>query len=165
MKARATTYAPCTNYYTPGIAIQGGYGAAYDLIGGTGQMEVQANCAKTTPTLDIGKGDQADLIYKIAYLFYQNGAWVSQTLTSPNTLKYTNWYPASASFTIPSSALTSTSYTYAVGYVCSYVPFWAKDIKVGFANINAKAEDRGQTGLPGSIPAAPLHCCECHSFA
>ena len=38
------------------------------------------------------------------------------------------------------------------------VPFWAKDIKVGFANINAKAEDRRQAGLPRGLPAASLPC-------
>ena len=37
------------------------------------------------------------------------------------------------------------------------VPFWAKDIKVGFANINAKAEGmREPACLPRGIPAAPL---------
>jgi hypothetical protein len=37
------------------------------------------------------------------------------------------------------------------------VPFWAKDIKVGFSNINAKAEgiEKG-TCLPRGIPAAAL---------
>src|SRR5207244_11536249 len=36
-------------------------------------------------------------------------------------------------------------------------PFWAKEIKVGFSNINAKARrDRGKTGLPRSVPAAAL---------
>jgi len=35
------------------------------------------------------------------------------------------------------------------------VPFWAKDLKVGFANINAKAE--GIEGkLPRGVPAASL---------
>ena len=37
------------------------------------------------------------------------------------------------------------------------VPYWAKDIKVGFANINAKAEGiETQAGLPRSIPAPAL---------
>jgi putative SOS response-associated peptidase YedK len=37
------------------------------------------------------------------------------------------------------------------------VPFWAKDIKVGFANINAKAEGiEGKARLPRSVPAAAL---------
>jgi hypothetical protein len=37
------------------------------------------------------------------------------------------------------------------------VPFWAKDIKVGFANINAKAEGiEKQARLPRGVPAAPL---------
>jgi putative SOS response-associated peptidase YedK len=37
------------------------------------------------------------------------------------------------------------------------VPFWAKDIKVGFANINAKGRrDRGQARLPRGISAAAL---------
>ena len=37
------------------------------------------------------------------------------------------------------------------------VPFWAKDIKVGFSNINAKAEGiEEQTGFPRGVPAAAL---------
>ena len=37
------------------------------------------------------------------------------------------------------------------------VPFWAKDIKVGFANINAKAEGiEKQARFPRGVPAAPL---------
>jgi putative SOS response-associated peptidase YedK len=37
------------------------------------------------------------------------------------------------------------------------VPFWAKDIKVGFSNINAKGRrDRREAGLPRGIPAAAL---------
>jgi SOS response associated peptidase (SRAP) len=37
------------------------------------------------------------------------------------------------------------------------VPFWAKDLKVGFSNINAKAEgNRRETCLPRGIPAAAL---------
>jgi putative SOS response-associated peptidase YedK len=37
------------------------------------------------------------------------------------------------------------------------IPCWAKDIKVGFANINARRGDRGQTGVPRRIPAPALH--------
>ena len=37
------------------------------------------------------------------------------------------------------------------------VPYWAKDIKVGFANINAKAEGiEEQAGFPRGVPAAAL---------
>jgi putative SOS response-associated peptidase YedK len=37
------------------------------------------------------------------------------------------------------------------------VPFWAKDIKVGFSNVNAKAEgDRKQAGFPRGISASAL---------
>ena len=37
------------------------------------------------------------------------------------------------------------------------VPYWAKDIKVGFANINAKGEgDRDQAGVPRGVPAPAL---------
>lgn len=113
-----TTPAPCTNAYTPSVAIPSGYGAAYDLTGG-GQMEVQANCAKTTPTLDIGRNNQSDYVYKLGYL-YQNNAWQPYTLTSSSALVSSNWFPAFASVSLP-SGLPSSSWTYAVGYVCSYV--------------------------------------------
>src|SRR5713226_9049661 len=37
------------------------------------------------------------------------------------------------------------------------VPFWAKDIKVGFSNINAKAEGiESRPGLPRGISAAEM---------
>jgi putative SOS response-associated peptidase YedK len=47
------------------------------------------------------------------------------------------------------------------------VPYWAKDLKVGFANINAKAEGmenrpafRGafRTGLESALPARTIAC-------
>jgi hypothetical protein len=38
------------------------------------------------------------------------------------------------------------------------VPYWAKDIKVGFANVNAKPGDRKQARLPRDVPAAALSC-------
>jgi putative SOS response-associated peptidase YedK len=49
------------------------------------------------------------------------------------------------------------------------VPFWAKDIKVGFANINAKAEGSSQTPCwremdsnHQSLPRTGLHCTPQH---
>jgi hypothetical protein len=37
------------------------------------------------------------------------------------------------------------------------IPHWAKDINVGFANINAKAEgDREQAGLPRCLRTPPM---------
>ena len=37
------------------------------------------------------------------------------------------------------------------------VPYWAKDTKVGFANINAKGRgDRYAASLPRGLPASPL---------
>ena len=37
------------------------------------------------------------------------------------------------------------------------VPYWAKDLKVGFANINAQGRgDREPARLPRGVPAAPL---------
>ena len=38
----------------------------------------------------------------------------------------------------------------------SLIPYWAKDFKVGFANINAKAEGIDQAGVPSSVRAPPL---------
>ena len=38
------------------------------------------------------------------------------------------------------------------------VPFWAKDIKVGFANINEGRKDREQACVPRGVPAAALPC-------
>ncbi len=116
--ARAqTSQTPCTNYYTPGVPIPSGYGAAYDLTGG-GQTEVLANCAKATPTFDVGRSVSTDYVYKLAYV-YQNNAWAPQTLTSSSALVSSNWYTAFANVAIPSSSLSS-SWTYAVGYVCAW---------------------------------------------
>jgi hypothetical protein len=109
---------PCTNYYLPGIAIPSGYGASYDLTGG-GQTEITASCAKTTPTLDVGRNVSTDYVYKLAYI-YQGSAWAPQNLTSASALQSSNWYTGKASITLPSSSITS-SWTYAVGYVCAYV--------------------------------------------
>jgi putative SOS response-associated peptidase YedK len=38
----------------------------------------------------------------------------------------------------------------------SLIPCWAKDFKVGFANINAKAEGIDQAGVPSSVRAPSL---------
>ena len=115
--ALAASPSPCTNYYTPGIPIPSGYGAAYDLTGG-GQVEITADCAKATPTLDVGRNVSTDYIYKLAYI-YQNNAWQPQNLTSSSALVSSNWYTSFASVPLPSSSISS-SWTYAVGYVCAW---------------------------------------------
>ena len=97
----------CTNYYTPSIAVVGGYAAAYDLFG-TSQLLVQASCAKPTPTLDVGRGSTLDYIYKLGYI-YQNNAWAPLTLTSSSALVSSSWYPASASGPRPSQSTTGAT--------------------------------------------------------
>jgi len=41
----------CTNYYTPSIAVVGGYAAALRPL--AKPLLVQASCAKPTPTLEV----------------------------------------------------------------------------------------------------------------
>src|ERR1700724_1242846 len=41
---------------------------------------------------------------------------------------------------------------------CGRVPYWAKDIKIGFSPNNAMAETIGaKAGLPRGFPAPPMH--------
>jgi hypothetical protein len=87
----------CRNFYVSG------YGAAYDLTGG-GPMEVVANCAKATPTLNVGRNVSNGYIYKVNYI-YQNNAWQPFNLTSSSALQSNSWYSKFAPLPFPPAPL------------------------------------------------------------
>ncbi len=111
--ASTQTPTPFTSYYTTGVAIPSGYGAAYDLTG-EGQMEVFANCGKATPTLDIGGNISTNCVYTLTYI-YLNIPWQPQNLTS-SALQSNNSYTGSASATSGTTGGTAGSTT---GGACS----------------------------------------------
>jgi hypothetical protein len=66
--ALAQSTQPCTNYYAPGTTIPSGYAPPWDLVFSSGQLLVQASCAKSTLTLDVGRRNTADYVCKLANL-------------------------------------------------------------------------------------------------
>jgi hypothetical protein len=66
----------------------------------------------------VGRNVSTDYVYKRAYI-YQNNAWQPQNLTASTALVSSNWYTSFASVPLPSGSIT-TSWTYAVGYVCAW---------------------------------------------
>jgi hypothetical protein len=109
----------CTNYYVPGVAIPTGYAPPWDLVFSSGQLLVNVTCTTSAGTLTVGRGNVNDYVYKLGYL-YQNNAWAPLNLTSSSALQSNSWYIAQASVSLPASSISATTYTYVVGYVCSW---------------------------------------------
>jgi hypothetical protein len=78
-------------------------------------------CSSSFVTLDLGKGDPLQYIYRTGY-YYRTGlaSWMALTLTSPETLVSSNWYPKSASANLSIDSPQQAQDTYALGYLCTW---------------------------------------------
>jgi hypothetical protein len=105
-----------TDYYTSSVATPTGYGASYDLFSSQHELEVSVqNCPNNALTLTVGSNQSNQYIYNKGYV-YQSGSWQSINLTGTGLVSNA-WYPQIASAIL---SVTPTSWTYVVGYVCSW---------------------------------------------
>jgi hypothetical protein len=108
---------PCTNYYTSSVTVPTGYGAAYDLFSTQHELEVNVNCSGSNPVLTVGSNQSNQYVYNKGYV-YQSGSWQSITLTGAVVSGSTAWDTARSTASL--AGVSASSWTYVVGYVCSW---------------------------------------------
>ncbi len=113
----------CVNGYTSANRVPADSGAAYNVFSITTPRESVVKISCDANTLTVGSNLPTQYIYKTAQIF-KNGSWQPITLTSPNALVQTNWFPATASFNL-ASQFTADEIRHkgvsAAAYICSWV--------------------------------------------
>jgi hypothetical protein len=106
---------PC-HLYESGDTIPAGFGVPWDV--NTNDLLIKAICTTTTATLDLGKGNPLQYIYKTGY-HYRPGfsSWQPISYKSSKQLIANNWYPMSAQASITTDTSTDN---YVLGYICTW---------------------------------------------
>ena len=107
---------PC-HTYTSTSSIPPGFGVPWDTT--TNELLIKATCTTSSATIDLGRGNPLQYIYRIGY-HYRNGmsGWMPVNYTSQEQLIVDAWYPKTAQ----GSITTDTSVdNYGLAYICTWM--------------------------------------------
>jgi hypothetical protein len=110
----------CHQYF-PGSIIPSGYGVPWDTISGLNELLIKATCNASSVTIDMGKGDPLQYIYRTSYYDHSGlASWTPVTMTSTEALTVSNWYAKTATTNLSLDSTQQAQDTYALGYICTW---------------------------------------------